>query len=147
MPQRRSSVAPGVCRLGAGGTRWGNTICRCFTTDGQCSHFWSVGFLLTRTNGLFLSVAQLRRLGMCLNFLAGTNLFLHKHKMNLVVPINCDRIWSSPSKYDFIVRISFLPIYSLVISQILIDVSVCCRLSRTLVTLKEPFCLILNVIP
>ena len=44
---------------------------------------------------------------------------------NLVVTINCDRIWSSPSKYDFIVRISFLPLYSLVISQILIDVSVC----------------------
>lgn len=78
MPERRSSAAPGVCRLGAGG----NTICRCFTTDGQCSHFWSVGFLLTWMNGLFLSVAQLRRLGMGLNFLAGTNLFLHKHKIS-----------------------------------------------------------------
>jgi len=66
---------------------------------------------------------------------------------NLVVPINCDRIWSSPPKYDFMGRISFIQLYSLAISQILVCVSVFRRVPRNPVTLKKPFCLILNVIP
>ena len=44
-------------------------------------------------------------------------------------------------------RISFIQLYSLAISQILVCVSVFRRLPRNPVTLEKPFCLILNVIP
>ena len=47
-----------VCRLGDGG----NTIWVFFTTPGQCSHFCTVGFILTWIECPFLSVALLRRL-------------------------------------------------------------------------------------
>jgi hypothetical protein len=43
LPQRRSSAAPGVGRLGAGR----NTTWRCFTTAGQSSRYSIVELLLT----------------------------------------------------------------------------------------------------
>jgi hypothetical protein len=77
LPQRRSSDHP---RFVGSGRR--NTIWSCFTTAGQCSHYWIVRFLLTWIECPFSSVVVLCLLGIGLNFLtqADTNWFLQNTK-------------------------------------------------------------------